>query len=145
MNIIIQINSSEKNKVDKDLTTISTLTGTLREGTSIIDPDILVSASVDTLSNANYMTISAFGRSYFITDISSFREGLTRIRGHVDVLSSFKTQIRSNSAIISRQKTKYNLYLNDGSFKTYQNPMVITKSFSGGFNTQSFILAVAGG
>ena len=145
MNIVIQTNSSEKNKVDKDLATISTLTGTLREGTSIIDPDILITASVDTLANANYMAIPAFGRSYFITDINTFREGLTRIRGHVDVLSSFKTQLRANRAIVSRQKTEYNLYLNDGSFKVYQNPMVLTQPFPSGFSNKSFILAVAGG
>ena len=47
-------------------------------------------------------------------------------------------------AIVKRQENRWNLYLDDGSFKVYQNPMVLTKAFPQGFTTQEFVLAVAG-
>ena len=142
--IVIQQNKSPKNQLTKSLTTITTLTGTLREDTSIIDPVIRVQASESSLIAANYCTISSFGRSYFITDMRSLRNGIIELSLHCDVLSSFASQIKSNTAIIYRQENQWNLYLNDGVFKTYQNPQVITRSFPNGFNTTEFVLAVAG-
>jgi len=142
--IVLQFNASEKNKVTKDVTDVLTLTGELRSETSIVDPVILVSGDLSTISGCNYMTISVFGRSYFITNIRSIRTGLIEISAHVDVISSFADEIKTNRAIIRKQENQWNLYLNDGSFKVYQNPMVLTKAFPSGFTTQEFVLAVAG-
>ena len=144
MTIILKTNASEAIRLDKDLSTVSTLTGTLREGTSITDPTILIEADLDDLGSVNYFEITEFGRSYFVTGITSVRNGLVQITGHVDVLSSFADQIRLNRAIISRQENDWNLYVNDGSFRVYQNPMVLTKSFPSGFSTTEFVLAIAG-
>ena len=142
--IILQRNNSEVNKVDKSLTTITTMTGTLKNETSIIDPVILFEASLSDLKNCNYCTISDFGRSYFVNNIRSIRNGLVELTCHVDVLSTYKSQIRQQFAIVKRQQENWNLYLNDGSFKVYQNPMVLTKQFPAGFTTPSFVMAVAG-
>lgn len=142
--IVLQRNSSENNKVDKTLTTLSTMTGTLKNETSIIDPVIIFEGSLSNLKNCNYCTISEFGRSYFVNDIRSVRNGLIELTCHVDVLSTYATAIRGNRAIIKRQENNWNLYLNDGSFNSYQNPYVLTKLFPSGFNTSQFILAIAG-
>ena len=45
-NIFMQRNTSEPERVDKTLTLISTLTGTLKQETSIIDPVILVEGAL---------------------------------------------------------------------------------------------------
>lgn len=142
--VYLQYNRSELNRVSKEVDTILTLFGTLKAETSIIDPIIIFEASMADLASCNYMTISQFRRSYFVRNIRSIRNGLIEISGHVDVLSSFASQIRGNSAIITKQENEWNLYLNDGSFKCYQNPTVITRSFPSGFTTQEFVLAVAG-
>ena len=142
--IALQTNVSEKNKLDKDLTTIATVTGTLKTETSIIDPVILIEGNLSNYVGCNYMTISAFGRSYFVNNIRAIRNNLFEISAHVDVLSSFSAGIRSNSAIVRRQEKNWNLYLNDGTFRVYQNPNVLTKAFPSGFTTQEFVLAVAG-
>lgn len=143
-NIVLQTNNSENNRVVKDLTTITTLSGTLRQDTSIIDPVIMIEADLSDLISCNYMTIEAFSRSYFVSNIRSLRTGLVELSCHVDVLSSFADEIKANSAIIRRQENNWNLYLNDGTFRVYQNPMVLTKAFPSGFTTQNFVLAVAG-
>ena len=142
--INFQINHSEKNKLDKSITDIITLNGVLKNETSIIDPVILIEADLTTLVNCNYMTIPVFGRSYFVTNIRSIRRNLVEVSAHVDVLSSFASQIRNNVAIVRRQENNWNLYLNDGVFKVYQNPMVLTREFPNGFSTFEFVLAVAG-
>lgn len=142
--IVLQRNTSEKNKVDKTLTAITTMTGTLKNETSIIDPVIFFEASLSDLKNCNYCTISEFGRSYFVNNIRSVRNGLIELTCHVDVISTYKTQIRNQFAMIKRQQENWNLYLNDGTFKVYQNPMVLTKLFPSGFTSPQFVLAVAG-
>ena len=142
--ITLQLNNSEKNKVTKSLTDIITVSGELKTGTSIIDPIIMVNCNLSDVAKCNYMTIGSFGRSYFVNNIRSIRSGLLEFSCHVDVLSSFADAIRENTAIIQKQEKEWNLYLNDGSFKIYQNPMVLTKAFPSGFTTQEFVLAVAG-
>lgn len=144
INITLQTNLSEPERVDKDLTTVTILAATMRDDTSIQDPVLVVEADLADLAAVNYMTIEAFGRSYFVTGMVSIASGLTEISAHVDVISSFKTQIRENRAIIARQENNWNLYLNDGAFKTYQDPLIMTAPFPSGFNTFEFVLAVAG-
>lgn len=142
--IQLQINTSENNKLDKNISTIATISGVLKDKTSIIDPIIIIEGDISAYINCNYMTISTFGRSFFVNNIISIRNGLFEIYAHVDVLSSFASQIRGNQAIVKRQENRWNLYLNDGVFKVYQNPMVLTKEFPNGFSSPEFVLAVAG-
>lgn len=141
----LQYSSSEKNRLDKTLTDLLSVEGTLKEPTSLMNPTIIIQGDVSGVVNCNYMTISTFGRSYFITDIRSIHNNLFEVSGHVDVLSTYKAGIRTNSGIVHRQANAYNLYLDDGVFKVYNNPKVVTKEFPGGFTTPEFVLAVAGG
>lgn len=142
--IYLQINNSDKIVLDKDITGVATISGTLKNETSIIDPIILIEGDISNYISCNYMTIPIFGRSYFIRDIKSIRSNLFEIHAHIDVLTTYAAAIRANTAIIHRQENLWNLYLDDGSFRTYQNPMVLTKEFPSGFTTQEFVLAVAG-
>ena len=142
--IILQRNNSEREKLTKKLTNLLTVTGVLKIETSIIDPVIIIECDLNSVKNCNYMTISSFGRKYFVNNIRSIKNGLVEFSCHVDVLSTYAEQIRNNTAIIRKQENDWNLYLNDGSFKVYQNPNVLTKAFPSGFTSQEFVLAVAG-
>ena len=142
--ITLQTMTSEKNKVDKTITDVVTLTGVLKDESSIVDPVVLIEADLSDLVLVNYMTIPAFGRSYFLRPPRSINANLVEVSGHCDVLSSFKTQIRTNRGIVNRSEREWNLYLNDGSLKTYQYPEVTTQKFQTGFNTgYSYILILA--
>lgn len=142
--ITLQRNNSERNRVTKDILTLLTVSGELKTETSIIDPVIMIECDLSSITGCNYMSIPTFGRSYFVNNIRSIRSGLVEFSCHVDVLSSFASEIRGNTAIVRKQENNWNLYLNDGSFKVYQNPYVLTKAFPSGFTTQEFVLAVAG-
>lgn len=142
--IILQRNQSEKNALSKVVNDLATVTGVLKEETSIINPTITIECDLSSFSLCNYMTIPEFDRSYFVTNIRSIKNNLVEFSGHVDVLASFAPYIRANRAIIEKQENAWNLYLDDGTFRVYQNPMVLTKMFPNGFNTLEFVLAVAG-
>ena len=143
-NITLQRNNSERNKLTKDISEILTVSGELKTETSIIDPVIIIECDLSAVTGCNYISLPAFGRSYFVNNIRSIRTGLVEFSCHVDVLSTFASQIRENTGIVRKQENNWNLYLNDGSFKIYQNPNVLTKAFPSGFTTQEFVLAVAG-
>ena len=144
MTINLYTNISEVNAVDKDLTTLATLTGTLREQSSIIDPVITFSDIDSYVSSMNYAYIQEFNRYYFITNVESIRDNLWKVSFHVDVLYTYRAEIRANSAIIERNENEYDLKLNDGLFRTQQNPRIEQFPFPSGFNTWNFVLAVAG-
>lgn len=142
--IKLQTNMSDDNRVSKTLVDIATVSGVLREETSIIDPVIKIEADLADLTGCNYLTIDTFGRSYFVKNIRSIRAGLVELTCHVDVLSSFAEEIKACRGIVRRQEVHWNLYLNDGSFRVYQNPKVLTRAFPSGFPGMEFVLAVAG-
>lgn len=135
-------NTSDVNVVDKSLETLSSVSGVLKESTSILNPVIKIEGALPT--SCNYFYISEFGRYYYINDITSINNDIFEISGHVDVLKTYASQLRGCSGIVARQESKYNLYLDDGSFKTYQNPRFKKINFPNGFSTMEFVLAVAG-
>ena len=142
--VSLQLNKSERIKVDKDLTTIFTADCILLEPTSLIDPVFKLRGSLADLAECNYFTVPAFKRSYFLSNPISLANDYIQFSGHVDVISSWKAGIRSNEAILAKSENHWNLYLNDGSFKVYQNPHVLTKPFPNGFSTYEFVLGIAG-
>lgn len=135
-------NYSDKNVIDKSITQVGTdITGTLRDDCSIINPVIAIEGLSDL--TVNYAYISEFGRYYYINNIVC-KGNLFELQMHVDVLKTYAAGIRNNSAVISRQQNYYNLYLQDGVFKTYANPHIQIKQFPSGFNSYNFIFSVAG-
>lgn len=143
MRIELYTNNSEVEKLVKDLTTLQTLEGTLREATSILNPTIKIEGLTD-IDKINYMHIPEFGRYYFVNDIRSIRNNLFEISAHVDVLMTYAKEIKQQRAVIRRQENVWNTYLDDGTFKAYQNPVIVTKLFPNGFNNNSFVLALSG-
>ena len=143
--IKLQKSKSDINVLTKNIEDVLSIEGELRAETSIIKPIIRIETSNNDIFNCNYMTIESFGgRKYFIDDITSVRNGIIQISAHVDVLSTYDTQIRKCTGIISKQTFNYNLYLDDGTLKAYNNPKIVTKSFPNGFTGESYLLLVAG-
>lgn len=144
----LQENLSPSNKVVKNLSDIATATGTLREGANILEPTILIDSQLesDILGRVNYAYIEIWHRYYYVTNITLDVTGLWLISMHVDVLMSYADDIKAQNCIVARQERRYNMYLDDGWFMAYQNPIVQTSYFSiaAPFENQSFILVVAG-
>lgn len=139
-------NNEPMNKIGKSPTTVFSLQGTLKDETSIVDPEILVEYGSPIA--ANYAYIYLFSRYYYITDITSVRTGLWRIKMHTDVLKTFSEGILGSPAIIKKSSNSdfYNLYINDPEYKCQQNDLIITKEFPSGFNLEAsrFVLTLFG-
>ena len=102
--IIFYKMTCEKNRIDKTqfLTEPKTYSGTLRESSSIINPVITVEEPTSALVGYNYCYIAAWNRYYFITDIVAISNFLWEISMRVDVLNTFKTEIKQQTAFIYR-------------------------------------------
>lgn len=90
--------------------------GTLRNECSVQNPSVLIRASATAISGCNYMQISAFGRYYFITDITAVAENLTMVSGRCDVLKTYAAGIRANNCILKRSSNVNDPWINDGSY-----------------------------
>ena len=144
MELILYTNNSNDKVVTKNITQLIVLNGTLRNDCSIINPVIEVEAINNSIAAVcNYAKIAQFGRYYFVNDII-FTGKLYEIHMHVDVLASFQTQLKQLEGVIGRSEKNYNLYLQDGYFKTYQNPYIEVKQFPGAFDDMAYVLSVAG-
>ena len=116
MNITLYVNSSEKNKIGKALTTVDVLQGSIKGESSIINPTILI--EYDNPTAFNYVYIDAFSRYYFVNDVIVVRNGLLRVSLTVDVLESFAAAILSQNVIIDKNTTDFDLYLPDENLLT---------------------------
>lgn len=146
MQIILYKNNSEPERFTKSLSGSLTLSGTVRGETNVINPEILIEGSPEDFpSDYNYAYIPEFERYYFINEVTAFRNDVTVLFMHVDVLMSFKEDILSNSAIVDKQALAGNMYLNDGSWMHESREFYTIKSFQNGFNDDGeYILITAG-
>lgn len=106
--IVLYQNSAERNRVDKTnyLTKIKTISGTVRDVTSIVNISILI--EYDTVPNFNYCYLPAFRRYYYITDVSTVNKNLWELSLSCDVLMSYKEAIKNCNGFIERNENLYN-------------------------------------
>lgn len=117
MNISLYRNTSPRNKAVKKLTLLESISGTLKDSSSIVDPIIMI--HYETLPNFNYFEIPMFNnRKYFLTDLISVGTKLWEIHGHCDVLSSFWAETKECDCIISRSTSNRNDFLIDTQLMT---------------------------
>ena len=141
--IVLSVCTDDNNKVTKTMTASTTLNGTLRGESSIVNPVVLVEGNT---FGYNYAYIAQFNRYYYVVDMISIRENLTELHLHCDVLMTYGSGIRSLTGLVIRQENDYNLFLSDPLIRTYANPHVLTRAFPGGFssNQERFVLLVLG-
>lgn len=144
VHITLYKNGSPDNQVTKNLASPLAFEGTFRGECGVLYP--VFSIETDTnLSGYNYCYIQEFNRYYFISDMVAETNKLWRNYCSVDVLHTYSAAIRSHKAVIAKQENNWNLYLNDGdTFKVYQNPKIVQKTFATGFSGAEFVMIVAG-
>lgn len=137
-------NKSEKNKIDKELVQVAELVGTLRDSASIMKPVICIEYNNPT--NFNYVHIDSFNRFYFVDDIVVTNKKLLTMTLSVDVLESFKTQIKKQKIIMDKNTEVFDKYLPDENLKINVKTKTDIVNFPNGFlNSGEFILITAGG
>lgn len=145
MDIQLIQNMSDKNVIDKSLTTIATISGNLKESTDILDPVLVLGDITSYINKFNYIYIPTLGRWYYIMDIKSIRNNIWEVSCHVDVLQTYKAQIRENSGLISRQQYDYNVMQSDPRLRLNANPYIVTKKFPNGYTSDyTYVLVITG-
>lgn len=137
-------NSSDNNVVNKNLTLVAELTGTLRNETDIMTPVVVIETTSANAIATNYIYIPDFNRYYYVQNVRILANNAFEFTLRVDVLKSFWSAYKECYAVIERQEKKYNTLLDDGTFRAYQNPDVITKKFPAGLTANELILIVSG-
>jgi hypothetical protein len=129
--------SEPKNCINKQPSTVATLSGSLKDGASVTDPVVLVELA--DLPAANYAQIPEFnGRFYYIKDIVNVANTLWEIRLHVDVLKTYASAIMNAPCIVAKTASNnFNLYLPDPNFKCQQNDIFAIQAFPEGFYTDA--------
>ena len=147
MEIKLYHNTSANNKIDKSLHSETTYSGSLRDDSKVINPEIMIESS--NLTGFNYAYIPSFHRYYYIDEIVSYRSNLWIIKLKVDVLMSFASDIKDLTCVIEATESyKGNDYLADSD--SWVN-MVKAKTDILNFNGSSlldngeYILITAGG
>lgn len=145
MNIMLYLNSSPDNKIDKTITLKNEITGALRDNCSIITPSIL--CNLESPVGFNYAYIPTFERYYFVKNITVFNNNLYLLDLEVDVLMSNKTEILDQTGIIERQEFLFNLDLYDPELPVKKENFILTKAMKNTvpFSNAGFIVTVEEG
>ena len=145
MEVILYKNSSENNVIGKSLVQIKSVECNLKNDVSIVNPTFVLSYT-DSILDSNYCFIPKFNRYYFIDEIIPITGDRSIIKCKVDVLESFKDDIKSLTAIINKQETIADKFIDDGSWIVENKDFLQSYNFSNGFNDSGeFILITAGG
>lgn len=146
MDIKLYHNSSPNNKIGKTLNSETTFTGSFRDSTKVVNPEVLIEAS--NLTGFNYAYIPTFNRYYYIENIESYRTGLWIVRMKVDVLESYKDEIKALDCIIEATEgyAGDNYLSNSESWVTKVKAKTDIITFNNGLlDSGEYILITAGG
>lgn len=147
MEIKLYKNLSENNVIGKTITQIKSVEANLKNDVSVINPTLVLNYTANIL-DSNYCFIPKFNRYYFIDEIVPITGDRCIVKCRVDVLESFKEDIKSLTVILDKTQSIYksNKYLDDGSFVVENKDFNTIYNFPNGFNDEgTFILICAGG
>lgn len=144
MNITFYQNASDPMKMDKSLTSLGTIQNcVMRDSLNIKDPVFRV-ASAALPGTFNYVYCDLTDRYYFTEAPVMLRTGLWDIPAHVDLLSSYKQQLRAKTATIARNENLSNGYLIDGNYKAYAYRECMTRQFPNAMDQDSLVMITVG-
>lgn len=145
MEIMLYNNKSENRVMGKTITLLNTLNCTLKDDNEILTPEIILTYSED-IKQVNYCYIPTFNRYYFV-EITALTGNRYQLRCEVDVLESFKDDIKNLNAIISNTESYgANNYLPSDVWVTNCKHKTDIVNFPNGLlDTGEFILITAGG
>lgn len=115
--------SSDEKKVDKSLNSLGSCDCQLQEPCEVLRPVVIVDRSeISNFAICNYMYIPNLGR-YYYAKLRMLPGGMLEVTGNVDVLMSWRGDIRKISCVISRQQ-----YVNSKYYIDTELPVRVERS-----------------
>lgn len=135
--------SDSNNTINKTLTNETEFNIKLKSNTSITQPVVVLHSNNIILFN--YAYIPEFNRYYFVDKIELFPNGIYNITLKVDVLESFKNDIKNSYGMISKQ-TNINNYYNNGYESEIRKEVDLYRSnVTFNLDTKEIVLVTIGG
>lgn len=145
MKVYLYYNVSENNKLEKRIDELEVIEFSYKANDSITKPVLRLKVS-DNVKIANYMWIEDYKRYYFITDKRPIVGGLWEIVGHVDVLMTYRVNIRALSGIVRESANLGSNYLAGDQWVTSVKDSTYIKQFPGQLLDEGeYVLITAGG
>lgn len=143
--VILYNNTSNPNKITKNITQLASYTCEFKQDVDVENPVIYLSdgAAVD---KCNYMYIAEFGRYYYAHAITKQGNAI-EIVGQSDPLMSFKSAILASPAVIARNPWHFDLYVPDPKLPIEARSASAVLKFSGAHfsgTNNSYILTTLG-
>lgn len=141
MIIELYVNSSDERKVDKVLSNKIEIDGNIRN--TLPNTDLIIQIDFSNISNIqNYNYIKINEKYYYIRDFEYINNSIIQYTLHIDVLMTYKNEIRKLKCVIKRNSENYNVYFHDNEISQLSYKPVQTKLFSNSevFQGNSFLL-----
>lgn len=130
-------NISDTNVVDKIINNQTIVNGDFRGAVNIVNPQIMI---IGEYYDFNYCYIPILHRYYFINSVTMERKNLTFIKCSVDILMTYKDDIRNSYGLLSKS-TEYNPYY-DGGFKHENRDNFRQLNFENPFDRKGNIILI---
>ena len=156
MSVTVSLYNNTFSKIDVSSTTglssLSVHTGEYREPTAVINPEVTIEATEADIASCNYFSIynGSLVRYYWVTEKTSVRTGLWKLKGTADLRRTFKSAIEASYGIVERNENFYDMYLKDNQIPTSERKTTSVYKFSGSgaFSNQTgrpVVMLVVGG
>lgn len=132
MQLILYNNVSDKRKLNKTITQLSTVEIKLKNENEIVNPTVILSAAYLPPS-ANYAYIATLKRYYYINGQRILPGNQLELNLTVDVLMSWKDVINNSVVVARRSGNNYNKMLPD-MIPIQANRNLLYRKFEGGAN-----------
>ena len=143
MDVVFYKNTSDRRKVGKALEEVTRVSAKVKESCSILKPELYIMS--DSVVNVNYIYIPLLKRYYFVDDII-FMEGKVKLfKCSVDVLESYKKEIKDLKCMVVRQEYKYNAYYNDALLPVRTDTNYKVQTFGNVTENYNFYITTVGG
>lgn len=131
----------QNNEINKVLGDAIVKTCSLKNGSSIEDPVLYMEHDAQ-LFQTNYVYIADFGRYYFISG-RELVEHTEYITCHVDVLKSFRNDIK-NSVVISTRSNFKNKQFDDNMVKPQSDKFIEYRKLSEALTGETYVAIIGG-
>lgn len=143
--INLYVNESDTNVVDKNITTIhSNVAYEFKTETSMTSPVIFIDRSLWN-DSINYVYIDELNRFFFVKDVKFMTGKMIALICEVDVLMSFRSELKKETAILERQTSLANLYFNDSELPIENRINQTFKLFPNGLENHAYYYLLIGG
>lgn len=129
------------NQINKQIGTATNVNCIIKDNLDVLNPVFELDFNASILSK-NYMYVPDLGRYYFITNIEIINHTII-IRGHVDVLKTYATDIMNARGIATRSQY-YNRNLADKMVVTLESEKIRYRVLSSAITGGTYVAIIGG-